>query len=133
MAVNGRSPGVFGGAAAPESDPEEARAATAARTSHGKTARLVLLDDDQEFDDFLLASETAIGRGVTNDVVLPDRSIATRHARIVHDGDGYMLQALPDAATTLNGVSVTPGKPIPLADGDRIGIGNLSLRFESGS
>ncbi len=86
-------------------------------------------------DDFLLASETLIGRGVTNDIVLPDRSISTRHARIIHDADGYALENLAETAgaTTLNGAPVPPGQPAPLKDGDRIGLGNLTLRFEAGT
>ena len=83
-------------------------------------------------DDFLLASETVIGRGVTNDIVLPDRSIATRHARIATDGVGYTLESLGNAVTTLNGMSMPAGHAEPLKDGDRITLGDLHLRFESG-
>lgn len=126
-------PGAFGGAAA-------RMAAADGSVSSGpvtrvlRSARLVLTDGNQDVDDFLLASETFIGRGITNDIVLPDRSIATQHARIAHNGDGYTLERLGGAetATTLNGTTLPPGQPAPLKEGDRIGLGNLTLRFESG-
>lgn len=107
---------------------------TPRRSLRAQTARLVLLNGDQAVDDFLLASETVIGRGVTNDIVLPDRSIATRHARIVNNGDGYALEAVAErpAVTLLNGQPLTPGYPEPLKDTDRIVLGEIVFRFESG-
>ena len=102
------------------------------RSIRARTARLVLTDKTQDVDDFLLASETVIGRGVTNDIVLPDRSIATRHARIINDGTHYTLESLGNAVTTLNGMSMPAGHAEPLKDGDSIGLGDLALRFESG-
>jgi pSer/pThr/pTyr-binding forkhead associated (FHA) protein len=99
-----------------------------------RAARLILTDGDQDVDDFLLASETLIGRGVTNDIVLPDRSLATRHARILHTGEGYSLENLTEEeATTRNGLTVAPGQSVPLRDGDLLGLGRLTLRFEDGT
>ncbi len=97
-----------------------------------RTARLILMSGGQDVDDFLLASETVIGRGVTNDVVLPDRSISTRHARIVHTGDGYALESLSAGPTSINGIVVGQGQSEPLRDGDRIDLGELALRYEAG-
>ena len=102
------------------------------RSIRARTARLVLTDKTQDVDDFLLASETVIGRGVTNDIVLPDRSVATRHARILNDGTQYTLESLGNAVTTLNGMSMPAGHAEPLKDGDRLSLGDLVLRFESG-
>src|SRR5579884_4272470 len=128
-------PGAFGGAAARIGGSEgSSGAGPVSRVLRSHAARLVLTDGPQEVDDFLLASETFIGRGITNDIVLPDRSIATQHARIAHDGDGYTLERLggSETVTTLNAAPLSPGQPTPLKDGDRIGLGNLTLRFESG-
>ena len=125
----GRSQGVFGGAAALR-DSGSSGGAPPVRPLRARTARLVLLADDQDLDDFLLASETLIGRGVTNDIVLPDRSIATRHARILHDGDGYALEALSQSETTINGIPLSLNQPTRLANGDHIGLGGLALRFD---
>lgn len=102
------------------------------REIRARTARLVLVDTNVDIDDFLLASETVIGRGVTNDIVLPDRSIATRHARIVHTPTGYTLESLGNAVTLLNGMAMPAGYTELLKDGDSIGLGELSMRFESG-
>src|SRR5579871_511988 len=99
-----------------------------------QAARVILMDNEQVLDAFLLASENLIGRGVTNDIVLPDRSIATRHARIMNDGEGYLLENLSDAnPVALNGIPVPARQPALLKEGDRIDLGNLSLRFESGN
>ncbi len=125
----GRSQGVFGGAAAELRDTGSS-VAPPARPLRARTARLVLLADDQDLDDFLLASETLIGRGVTNDIVLPDRSIATRHARILHDGDGYALESLSQSPTTINGIPLNLNQPTRLTHGDCIGLGSLGLRFD---
>jgi pSer/pThr/pTyr-binding forkhead associated (FHA) protein len=138
----GRTQGAFGGAAAalnngrnagrdeqPSSGP-----LPPIRPLRHRVARLVLTNKGQDVDDYLLASETLIGRGVTNDIVLPDRSIGTRHVRIINDGDGYTIERLDAAApTTLNGLVLAVNHPESLRDGDRIGLGDLVLRFESGS
>lgn len=133
LAAGGRAQPAFGGAAALLNRQDEMGSSTPpARILRPRTARLALLENGQEVDDFLLASETVIGRGVTNDIVLPDRSIATRHARLTHDGSGYTLEALDEAATLLNGLPVVPGAPMPLKEGDILRLGNLELRFLSG-
>ena len=130
-----RSQGVFGGAAADlrEGNGSSGSYVPPSRPLRARTARLVLLADDQDLDDFLLASETLIGRGVTNDIVLPDRSIATRHARILHDGDGYALESLSQSVTTINGIPLLQNQPTRLTNSDHIGLGGLALRFDENS
>jgi pSer/pThr/pTyr-binding forkhead associated (FHA) protein len=114
-----------------QEDPGNSRLATH-DSRPSPTPRLILTDGARDVDDFILASETLLGRGVTNDVVLPDRSVATRHARL-RRGDPCTLEALDaEGVTTLNGSPVAPGAPVPLRSGDRIGIGTLTLRFEEG-
>lgn len=133
----GRSHGAFGGAAAGVAgNHHDTRVSDTppSRVLQSRVARLVLTDGGHDVDDFLLASETVIGRGVTNDIVLPDRSIATRHARIIRDANGYALEPLDSAAATLlNGKQIAPTHIAPLEEGDVIGIGNLTLRFEAGA
>jgi pSer/pThr/pTyr-binding forkhead associated (FHA) protein len=94
-------------------------------------ARLVLTDGSQDLDDFVLATETVIGRGVTNDIVLPDRSVGTRHARIVRGAPTTLEVLDSDHLTLLNGSPVSSAAT-PIKSGDRIGIGTLTLRFEEG-
>lgn len=132
---SGRAHGAFGGAVAALRPPDELGSSTPpSRVLRARTARLILTESGQDVDEFLLASETLIGRGVTNDIVLPDKSLGTRHARIVHNGDSYTLEHLDATAITkLNGVPEPVGIPTPLKDGDRILLGNLELRFDAGS
>jgi pSer/pThr/pTyr-binding forkhead associated (FHA) protein len=130
----GQSHGAYGGAAAAlRQEDSPGSSSPPSRVLRSRTARLILTDRGQDVDDFLLASETIVGRGVTNDIVLPDRSIATRHARIINDGDSYKLESLAEsAATTLNDLRIPPHQPTALRDGDWVGLGDLTLRFESG-
>ncbi len=127
------TPGVYGGAAASLNPNEMGSSTPPRRVLTPRTARLMLLEGTEIVDDFLLASETVIGRGVTNDIVLPDRSIATRHARIVHNGEGYAIEVLNDTADArLNGLPLLPHFPTGLRDNDAIELGTLKLRFEEG-
>lgn len=132
--LNGaRSHGTYGGAAALRNDDGMGSSSPPSRLLRPHTARLVIMEGDQDVDEVMLGSETLIGRGVTNDVVLPDRSIATRHARILNDGDGYTVECLSDSAlTALNGIRLSAHRPAALKDGDRIGVGDLTLRFVGG-
>jgi len=125
-----RKGGVFGGAAAPFMN--EGSSSPAVRQLHPRTARLIKLNEQGESEEhFALASETLLGRGITNDIVLPDRSVSTRHACIISDGAAYTVEALADANTTLNGIALELRQPIRLTDGDTIEVGNVTLRFES--
>ena len=118
----------------PDSSPQAPSSSPRSRPLQMRAARLIWIEGGKDKDDYLLASETLIGRGVTNDIVLPDSSVATRHARILHDGSGYQLESLrSDAAPTLlNQLPLLPGYPSPLKQGDRIQLGNVLLRFEVG-
>jgi pSer/pThr/pTyr-binding forkhead associated (FHA) protein len=112
--------------------PRAAASQPAAATAHvgaAGAARLVLTDGARDLEAYVLASETVVGRGVTNDISLSDRSVGTRHVRITR-GAPWTLEVL-DATllTLLNGTPVT-GRAVPIRDGDRIGIGTLTLRFE---
>jgi pSer/pThr/pTyr-binding forkhead associated (FHA) protein len=88
------------------------------------------MDGDEEIDDFILGSETVIGRGTTNEIVLSDRSVASRHARLTCGSPSTLEALAADHPTLLNGNPVLPGSPVPVHSGDRITLGNLTLRFE---
>lgn len=126
-----RSGGIFGGAAASlmEGGGTSSPPTRRLRAQSGRVQ--VLNDQEQVLEDYPLASETLIGRGVTNDIVLPDRSVATRHACLLFDGECYTIEALSDAGTALNGIPLEPRQPIRLTDGDTVGVGSLRLRFVS--
>jgi pSer/pThr/pTyr-binding forkhead associated (FHA) protein len=126
------SRGMYGGAAMRNFE-EPGSSSPPLRLLHTRSARLVLMDAEQDVDDYLLASETTLGRAVTNDIVLPERSVAARHARICSDGDGYTLEPLaPGHIVAVNGVPLAAGESSVLRDRDRITLGTLTLRFESG-
>ncbi len=126
------APPALGGAGTetPELGAGGAGRALRAPGTRPRPARLVLTDGERDLDEFILASDTLIGRGTTNDIVLPERSVATRHVR-VRRGDPFTAEALdPNALTLLNGRPIPTGTPSPLQDGDRIGLGSVTLRFE---
>lgn len=92
--------------------------------------RVVLMDGDQAGVGLLLASDTMLGRGITNDIVLPDPSVAMRHARI-RLSDTPSVEPL-DAAheTTIDGRPAPPGIPVPIHNGCVLRLGAIRVRFE---
>lgn len=96
----------------------------------GRSPRLVVMDGDRDVEEFVLGSETVVGRGTTNDIVLDDRSVATRHV-LLTAGAPYCLEVLDaNHLTLLNGTQLRPGDQKELQTGDRIGLGTATLRFE---
>ncbi len=83
---------------------------------------------------FVLASETLIGRAVTSDIILPDPSVATKHARIVApDAATYFLEDLSGhAETRVNDRVLFPGQRLKLTHGDTLTFGVVPLRFVAG-
>lgn len=83
---------------------------------------------------FVLASETLIGRAVTSDIILPDPSVATKHARIVApDAATYYLEDLSGhAETRVNDRVLFPGQRLKLTGGDTLTFGVVPLRFVAG-
>ena len=83
---------------------------------------------------FVLASETLIGRAVTSDIILPDPSVATKHARIIApDASTYFLEDLSGhAETRVNDRVLFPGQRIKLSQGDTLTFGTVPLRFAAG-
>ena len=75
-----------------------------------------------------LFTETFIGRGVSNDIVVDSAMLSRSHTRLTFLGDHWMLQDL--GAT--NG-SFVNGKPVTscrIEDGDLITLGDASFRFK---
>jgi len=74
----------------------------------------------------LAAGETIIGRDPGAAVFLDDASVSRRHARIVVSDDGATLEDLGSK----NGTHIGDRKveaPVPLADGDAVRVGSVSL------
>ncbi|MBI5508333.1 MAG: FHA domain-containing protein [Deltaproteobacteria bacterium] len=71
--------------------------------------------------------EIAIGRGPSNAVVLGDSSVSREHARLLHEGDNYILVDLRSAnGTFVNGQRVDRAR---LRSGDEVGFGSSRFRF----
>lgn len=77
----------------------------------------------------LTQAQTTIGRGATNDLVLPDPEVSRRHAQIVRDADGYSIEDWGSTnGTFVNGQRITTRTP--LEDGDEIDLGeSISMTF----
>lgn len=71
----------------------------------------------------------ALGRAVGNELVLEDPSkyISRVHARIEFRDGAYCLVDVGSNPSLVNDRPVGPGRPVPLADGDRITIGDYQL------
>ena len=90
--------------------------------------RYLAMEDGEDILLFLLAMENMhIGRSPAADIVLDDASVSRRHALITRRGEQTVI--LDDRSR--NGAHVN-GKRVseaPLADGDIIVCGHVTLRF----
>ncbi len=87
---------------------------------------LVIVHDGQR--TLIEASIVQIGRAPGCDIVLDDRNVSRRHAEIRRRGPVVVLIDLDSTnGTIVNGRRV---REHPLADGDRITLGNSRLTFE---
>ncbi|GMU64729.1 MAG: hypothetical protein AMXMBFR36_10030 [Acidobacteriota bacterium] len=72
------------------------------------------------------AEETVVGRAEECQLVLPDRSVSRRHARIAPQADGWWIEDLGSrGGTWVNGRPIA--RPTRLAPGDRVGLGQSVL------
>lgn len=73
----------------------------------------------------------SIGRYDGNDLYLPDRGVAWRHAEVRRAGDGFELAVLPgaDGTARVGEDTLEPGAARALRSGDRIVIGGAELEF----
>ncbi len=92
----------------------------------GKLVQVVSGEDEREF---ILEKQTVtLGRGLDNDVVLPNPEISRHHARLVFQPDPMIEDAGSTLGTIVGGEKITASHP--LHSGDIITIGDLHLRFE---
>ncbi len=93
------------------------------------TARLkILLPTGDVFDRELASSETQIGKGPRNDIVIADPAVSTAHATVRLEGAVYTINDIGSRnGTFVNGDRVEG--PRQLSHGDVIGIGLTKLTF----
>jgi hypothetical protein len=89
---------------------------------------LVLVAGRRAEQTFPLTSiETTIGRAETCDITLADPGVSRTHARVLREGDDYVVEDL----RSTNGTEVNhhPVVRRRLADGDVVKVGNTTLHF----
>ncbi len=77
----------------------------------------------------ILEAELGIGRAEDNALRLNDPKVSRHHARVVREGEGYVLTDLGSAnGTRVNGVRLAA--PHALQDGELISIGDAELAYQ---
>jgi pSer/pThr/pTyr-binding forkhead associated (FHA) protein len=92
--------------------------------------RLIWVDEEtQEEREYAISEvERYVGRVSTNDVVIADSQVSTRHCRIVPRGEAFWLEDLGSRnGTYANGVRIE--EPRKLENEDLIKIGTTLLKF----
>ncbi|HKP86614.1 MAG TPA: DUF3616 domain-containing protein [Blastocatellia bacterium] len=88
----------------------------------------VLLPTGDVFDRELVMSETQMGKGPRNDIVIADPAVSAAHAMIISGEDSYTVKDLGSRnGTYVNGERIT--EPRALRHGDVIGLGLSKLTF----
>jgi pSer/pThr/pTyr-binding forkhead associated (FHA) protein len=91
-------------------------------------ARLVVMTQPFTGQEFILdRASLVIGRTQENDIVLNHKSISRHHAKVIRDGDRYVVVDLESA----NGVRVNGAEyeRVELQSGDVVELGHVRLRF----
>ena len=99
------------------------------RSSNHKLILRKGTDSSQEFE--LVRSEIIIGRGSNVDVVISSSVVSHRHAKLMREGEGYVLEDLGSSnGTHLNGQRLVGRHP--LKSGDQIRLGSsITLTYEA--
>ncbi len=72
---------------------------------------------------------TTIGRGLGNDVLLPEETVSRQHARLTFMGRQWVIEDVNSAnGVWVNGVRVR--RPLALAHGDQVRLGDIHLVYE---
>jgi pSer/pThr/pTyr-binding forkhead associated (FHA) protein len=93
-------------------------------------ARLVIQSGEFEGRAFdMLEPRITIGRSADNTIRLDDKTVSSHHATLTLDGTDYILKDLNSTnGTRVNGRRITETR---LANGDRVRLGHLDLKYES--
>jgi hypothetical protein len=71
-----------------------------------------------------------VGKGSQNEVVLPDDSVSTVHARLEYEGGHWRLTDLDSTnGTFVEGVRLAPSVPTPLFYGHSVRFGGVRMQF----
>ncbi len=92
-------------------------------------AKLIVKKGEAAVEEFLLEGEgVGIGRGEGNSILLSDRSVSRRHARVTREGERWFLEDLGSSnGTFIAGRKIEKEELIP---GTEFRIGKFSILFE---
>ncbi len=98
-------------------------------------ARARLERSDRPGDSVTLTGEVVtIGRGTDRTVRIDDGRASRQHASLRRQGGSWSVTDDGSSnGTRVNGTELDPGRACVLSDGDRIGVGPVTLVFRSGS
>jgi hypothetical protein len=78
-----------------------------------------------------LTNNITVGRLPANDIVINDNTVSSRHARVIRQNGGWIIEDSGSSnGTFLNGKRII--EPCPLADDDRIKVGRTIITIELG-
>jgi hypothetical protein len=81
---------------------------------------------------FEKAAPMALGRSDTADIVIPDDSISKRHCVFEDKPEGMTVMDCESTnGTTIGGEELVPNKPVVLAGGESLSMGNFSFLFHT--
>ena len=90
-------------------------------------------DEPARTDEFLFNQDRVlIGRDAASDLTLPDpnRMVSKQHALVERQEEAWSVTDLGSKNLTfLNERRLIPNQPVPIHDGDRLGIGDYSIAF----
>jgi|GEM_PF-2503975 len=92
-------------------------------------AHVSVLSGRSKATNFIIGDAAGIGRDERNEVaIFKDAKVAQYHAKIKRSNGGYVIENIDNSAETfLNHQKI--GQPMPLNDGDIIGVGKAKLIF----
>ena len=90
--------------------------------------KLIVTSGPLEGNKYDVEEEITIGRGDSNHVAIPDRSVSVIHCQILFEAEGPVIK---DLGST-NGLKINGERLIaaPLRDGDCVAIGKTKMRVE---
>lgn len=93
-------------------------------------AKLVILSGEFEGRSFdLIDNRITVGRSSDNNIHIDDKTVSSRHATLVFNGQEYILKDLNSTnGTRVNDRRITDTK---LSNGDHIRFGGVELQYES--
>src|SRR5687767_11944957 len=93
-------------------------------------ARLDVVDGVKDHKSFPLLDEVGVGRSSSNTICLPDHQVSRNHARILRQGEIFVIEDLQSTnGVMLCGKRIPAGEPCALTDGDELIIGSAHFVF----